>query len=948
MRLVQLERFPLAAVRSAALTVILAAILATAGRVQAAADDDKRPARDGAADKLFTLKVLPLLKSKCLGCHGEDPEDLQGDYDVRTRSSLLKGGESKELALVPGNPDKSPLFQAVNWEELEMPPKENDRLTKEQIEILRSWIAVGAPWPGPVIQKRIRLVESQKTSTKDGLIVETSGGLSDDWNSRRYKPESLWAFRPMADVELPLNTQNPIDAFVARKLDQAGVKASPRADKLTLLRRATFDLLGLPPTPKQVETFLKDDSAQAFEKLVDRLLASPRYGERWGQHWLDIVRYADTSGYSNDWERSNAWRYRDYVIRSINADKPYDRFVLEQIAGDELEPKNPEMLVAVGFLRMGPWEHTGMSVAKFTRQQYLDDLVNSVGQTFLSTAMRCCKCHDHKFDPLPTKDYYRMYAAFATTQPAERNAPYLKSESTKGFDQGRTTVQALLDHAVKDKQRVLDKQEAAARKWYAERGQKYVPEAKRKRLPDDEKPPRHHGWDHVDEGTFKVRRQDERIWKRRLQRFQPLAQSVYSGGDLYQQSANLHKPYKNNKAELKQSEQLPESHVYAGGSVFAPTDVVTPGVLSVLRHAPATGTEKDPYRLPGGMSGRRLGLARWIASEENPLAVRSITNRVWHYHFGKGIAGNPNNFGETGRKPTHPELLDWLGGWFVENGWSLKKLHKLVMTSKTYQQSARHPEMASLREKDPNNHLLAYFSPRRLTAEELRDGMLAVSGELNLAMGGLPVHPEINLEVALQPRMLQSSLAPAYQPSPTPAERNRRSIYAYRTRGQADPFLEVFNQPNPNDSCEIRDASSVTPQIFTLLNSDVMTDRSIAFALRLQQERKSLDGQIARAFELAYGRAAAKDEARLLSQYVQKMVTHHVQNVPQPKAKPTVVSRSLVEEFSGLAFEYEEWLNIYDTSYVSDRKAWEVKPETRALADLCMVIFNSHEFVHAY
>ncbi len=926
--------------------VLVIAFTMTA-RLQAA-EVEKPSTRRAAANKLFTLKVLPLLKGKCLGCHGEDAEDIQGGYDVRTRASLLKGGESEEAALIPGKPNESPLFQAVNWDELEMPPKENDRLTPEQIVILRDWITAGAPWPDAAAQKAIHIAERQQKVTKDGAIVETSGGLSDEWTFRRYKPESLWAFRPLTDVEPPSKTKNPIDAFVADKLKKSGFQSAPPADKLTLLRRATYDLLGLPPTPEQVKTFLSDDSPQAYDKLVDRLLASPRYGERWGQHWLDVVRYADTSGYSNDWERSNAWRYRDYVIRSINNDKPYDRFVLEQLAGDELELANPEMLVAVGYLRMGPWEHTGMSVAKFTRQQYVDDLVNSVGQTFLSTAMRCCKCHDHKFDPIPTKDYYRLYAAFATTQPAERNVPYLDSENTAGFAESQVRVQALLDHAVKDKQRVLDKQEEAARKWYAERGKEYLSEAKRKNVPDNEKPPRHYGWDHVDEGTFKVRRQYERIWTRRLQRFRPLAQSVYSGGDLYQQSAYLHMPLKDKKGEVWNSKQLPESFIYAGGSVFAPGDAVTPGVLSVLRLPTETDVKADAYALPAEMSGRRLALARWIASEKNGLAVRSITNRVWHYHFGKGIAGNPNNFGETGRKPTHPELLDWLSGWFIENGWSLKKLHKLVMTSETYRQSAGHSQMDALREKDPNNNLLAYYTPRRLTAEELRDGMLAVSGELNLAMGGLPISPEINLEVALQPRMLQSSLAPAYQPSPKPAQRNRRSIYAYRVRGQADPFLEVFNQPSPNDSCEIRDASSVTPQVFTLLNSDVMTDRSIAFALRLQQEGKALDAQIARAFELAFGRSANEDESQRLAAYVRKMAGYHREHAPQPKTVPTTVTRSVVEEFSGLAFEYEEWLNVYATEYVPDKKAWDVSPETRALADLCMIIFNAHEFVYVY
>ncbi len=916
--------------------------LATINALQAEAAKSTSTISD--AEKLFALKVQPLLKSKCFGCHGEKPDDLEGEYDVRTRESLLKGGESEDAAIIPGKPDASPFFHGVTWknDDLKMPPKENDRLTEEQVDTIRKWITAGAPWPDAKKQQAILLAERKQKVTADGTIIDTSGGLDEAWTYRRYKPESLWAFLPLTDVEPPSKAKNPIDAFVGTKLKQAGFAPSPPADKMTLLRRATYDLLGLPPTPKQVDTFINDKSPQAYTKLIDRLLASPRYGERWGQHWLDVVRYADTSGYSNDWERSNAWRYRDYVIRSINNDKPYNRFVLEQIAGDELEPKNPEMRIAVGFLRMGPWEHTGMSVAKFTRQLYIDDLVNSVGQTFLSTAMRCCKCHDHKFDPLPTKDYYRMYAAFATTQPAELNAPYLESENAKGFAEDRVRVQALLDFATKGKNRFLEKQEAAARKWYEERGKKYVPEAQRKKLPENVKPPRHLGWDHVDEGTFKVRRQDERIWTRRLQRFEPLAQSVYSGGDLYQQSVKLRKPAKDKIGAI------PESFLYAGGSVFAPADAVTPGVLSVLHLPTATATDTDPFALPTEMSGRRLALARWIASPNNSLAARSITNRVWHYHFGKGIAGNPNNFGDTGRKPTHPELLDWLTGWFLENGQSLKKLHKLVMTSQTYRQSAGHPQMAALREKDPNNKLLAYFAPRRLTAEELRDGMLSVSGELNLKMGGLPIRPGINLEVALQPRMLQSSLAPAYQPSPKPAERNRRSIYAYRVRGQADPFLEVFNQPSPNDSCEIRDASSVTPQVFTLLNSETMTDRSIAFALRLQQEKKSLNEQISRAFQIALGRDVKEDESKQLAQYVTKMIAYHRENVPQPKKMPTTVTRSLVEEFSGLAFEYNEWLNVYDTEYISDKKAWDVSPETRALADMCLVIFNAHEFVYVY
>jgi hypothetical protein len=341
----------------------------------------------------------------------------------------------------------------------------------------------------------------------------------------------------------------------------------------------------------------------------------------------------------------------------------------------------------------------------------------------------------------------------------------------------------------------------------------------------------------------------------------------------------------------------------------------------------------------------------------NPLAARSIVNRIWQHHFGRGIAGNPNNFGAKGARPTHPELLDYLAADFVENGWKMKRTHRLLMTSATYRQSSQHSEVEKLRVDDPNNELLAYFRPRRLTAEELRDAMLFVTGELNGTAGGLPVMPEINMEVALQPRMIQFSLAPAYQPSPTPAQRNRRTIYAYRVRGQSDPFLELFNQPNPNTSCEARDVAAVTPQALTLLNSDVMTDRSIAFALRLQQESdgKVKDGRvkpkdelafhIRRAFKLALGRDPTSAEQTRMLAYVSDMRRYH-KSVEVARVKfPTEITRSLVEEFSGKVFDYTEILPVFER-YVADKKAADVPAETRALADMCLLLLNANEFVY--
>ena len=911
-------------------------------------------ADDSAAEREFTLKVLPLLKAKCFACHGDDPKEIKGKFDVRTREGLLRGGSSQEPSIVPGKPEESPLYLAVTWEELEMPPKENDRLSTEQVDLIRRWIAAGTPWPDESAQKRYREAEWTVESTADGVIVKTSGGLADEWTYRRYKPEDIWSFRPVVKPEVPgiKGEGNPIDAFLESKRSGSGIEAAPQADPLTLIRRASYDLIGLPPTPAEIESFQVDwakDADRAWSDLIDRLLASPHYGEHWGRHWLDVARYADTGGYSNDYERSNAWRYRDYVIRSFNADKPYDRFIVEQIAGDELADasvlqrrngdeesvkqarlkgdytsEESEWIVATSFLRMGPWDNA-MVKSPEARQIFLDDVVNSVGQTFLSTTMRCLKCHDHKFDPIPTRDYYRMYAAFAGTQMAERPAPFLDAESRDGFNDGKQFVERMLAFAVQEKTAIEKKQEDAARTWYQEHNLKYVPRAARAKLPDEQKPPRNVGLDHTDEGQLKVREQDEWIWKRSLERYQPLAQSVYNGPDLDYSWDNARYLRIRGDTDTK---WRPRSTIYTGGSLEAPGLPVGPGVLSALGVPVEDNSTSDPYLLTEELEGRRLGLAKWIADPRNPLTTRSIVNRIWQHHFVLPIARTPNNFGAKGAKPTHPELLDWLAADFVEHGWTMKRVHRLIMTSRAYRQSGRHPAMDDLRTKDPENNLLAYFSPRRLTAEELRDSLLLVTGELNPKVGGLPAMPEINMEVALQPRMIQFSLAPAYQPSPTRAERNRRSIYAYKVRGQADPFMDLFNLPNPNDSCEERDTATVTPQVFTLLNSDVITDRSIAFAERLREEGGDISRKVERAFQLALGRRPSDAELERMTSYVRDMQAYHEGVAPGKSPIRPEFGASLVEEFSGKPFEYDEILPVFE-DYQADVKPSEVGTETR-------------------
>ena len=950
------------------------------------------------AERNFTLKVLPVLKEKCLGCHGGDAEDIKGEYSVVDRAHLLQGGESGEPAVVPGKPDEGTLLPAIRWEDYEMPPKENDRLTEAQIESIQQWIAAGAPWPDEETQAKYRDEEARREVTEDGVTFTTSGGTSAEWSNRRYQPEDLWAFRPVkrlmideqglltsevaqsqeAASEPHLNNQQSlfinhqltriIDALITHKLTEANIAPAPRADARDLIRRATFDLHGLPPTPEEVEAFVaasKQDHETAWTALIDRLLASPRYGEHWGRHWLDVTRYADTGGMSNDYERSNMWRYRDYVIRAFNEDKPYREFIIEQLAGDELAdesvrrrkeggqqsihkaqldgdytPQESEWIIASGFLRLGPWDNAMVEKPE-ARQMWLDDLVNITGQTFLSTTMRCVKCHDHKFDPIPTRDYYRMYAAFATTQMAERPAPFLPEENKAGFEEGKAHVQRLLDFAVDKKNELVEKRESAARKWFDEHDLPYKDENVRKDLPDEEKPPRHVGLDHVEQGRLKVREQDEWIWNRRLERYRPMAQSVYNAADFELAWNGARKLRIKRKG---QTGEPPQMHILTGGSLTALGDQVEPGVMSALPVL-VNPEADDPYLLTSSVDHRRLGLAHWIADPHNPLTTRSIVNRIWQWHFGVGLAANANNFGAKGAKPSHPRLLDHLAADFVEQGWTFKRLHRAIMLTEAYQRASTPPGNDGWKATDPNNRLLSHFPRRRLSAEELRDGILQITGELQERSGGLPIMPEINMEVALQPRMIQFSLAPAYQPSRTPDERNSRTVYAYHVRGQSDPFIELFNQPNPNESCELRESAAVTPQVFTLLNSDQMTDRSIAFAQRLQQEADEPAAQIHRAFELAFGRSATDEEAARLLQYLTDMIAYHRESPARPISYPSEITRSLVEEFSGKPFEYQEILPVFD-DYVPDTKAADVSPETRALADVCLLLMNANEFLY--
>ncbi len=867
-------------------------------------------------EKLFALHVKPLFAQKCMACHGGDPLKIKGGLDMRARASLLAGGDTygKEV-LIPGMGKKSFLYILSTRveEDMEMPPKEADKLTTQQTWWIRDWINEGAPWPSEG-----RIAQIQKEYAQ-GEQVLTARALSKDWQERRYETKKLWAYRPLQVETVPAG-EHPVDWFVDRKLKEAGLEPAPEASSRELYRRLSFGLTGLPPQPSKANEFEREfaKSKEALRAHGDELMASPHYGEHFARHWLDVVRYADSAGFANDYARPNAWRYRDYVVRSFNEDKPYAQFVKEQVAGDEMDPGNAENLVATGFLRMGPWEQTGMSVFKETRQMWLDDVTDSVGQTFLAHAMQCAKCHDHKFDPVPTRDYYAMMAVFSTTQFAERKAPFLPVESREGFASFTKLTQSKISAYEKQK---TELQQKIKRLKKAETGNAKVGD---------------NGLDPGDEAS------QSRILKNlirhriELDRVQPLTHAVYTGKTVAKKNVQgrLNMP-----PDPWQHGYLDPDVIYTGGSVDSLGEAVTPGGLSA---AESLGDMKvGPF--PTGRGKRRLALAEWIVNEKNPLAARVMVNRVWSWHFGRGLAGNPNNFGGTGELPTHPALLDYLAARFMKDGWSLKKLNQLLLSSQTYRRSSRHPDPDSLRKKDPLGLLYATFPPRRLAAEEIRDAMLRVSGELNPKVGGIPARPDLNPEVAFQPRQIMGGTASVYEPDPFPFQRNRRTIYAEKIRGLRDPFMEAFNQPVPDDSCELRQTSTVAPQALTLLNAEEVHDRALAFAARLLKERIKEPDVIQRAFALALGRSASVDELTACIERWNRATLTEQKKTPKPKFHNNKIQRTVMAEKTGEPYDFWEVLPVFET-YQPDLQGSEVDARTRGLAKVCLVIFNLNEF----
>ena len=927
------------------------------------ATDRDQPLTDTAAaspiEQLFVRRVRPLLAARCGACHGKTAERIEGSLALTDPAGISRAADSGHPAVIPGAPDASPLIRAVRRDDDDfsaMPPKEADRLSEEEIRWLKDWVAGGAPWPD---KERIALIQRRFAaawSAEDGVQVATSGGLSPEWDERSYDPAGLWAYqsvtKPVVPAASPSST--PVDAFLdARR--PTGLSVAPLADRRTFLRRLSFDLIGLPPTPAEVQAFTLDprNDAAAATAVIERLLASPHYGERMAQHWLDVVRYADSAGFANDYERGNAWRYRDYVVRAFNDDKPFDVFVREQIAGDELNPDDPESIIATGFLRMGPWELTGMEVPKIARQRFLDDITNSVGETFLAHSLRCARCHDHKFDPVPTRDYYAIQAVFATTQLAERAAPFLARENTDGFSERQYLTVSLTDYEA-ELSRIDRLQLNAATGWFSDHEgdrptwEDAVKKARKKaaagevfsaarrqmldqKIPEDHFPPRHIGLTTTEMKLARTARKGIERLRWSLDRYEPFALAVYSGPTphLKQVSRPLRLP-------AKLAGTIEKTCILAGGDPFAPTQAVSPGVLSAARIG---STE-----IPSTADGRRRAFADWLSHPDNPLTARVIVNRIWLWHFGEPLAGNPNNFGTTGKRPTHPELLDWLAARLIESNWSLKTIHREILTSAAYRRSSHHPEPRQLAELDPSGIHLAAFRSRRLSAEELRDAMLVASGELNRTVGGIPNRPEINPEVAFQPRTVMGSVAAAWTPNPLPQQRHRRSLYALKLRGLSDPMLEVFNKPGPDFSCERRDTSTVTPQVFSLLNGKNTLARSLALAADLLAADAKDEQAVDQCFERILSRTPTPPErAACLAHWRDLTKLEASVNYPRQHL-PLKIQRTVIEEMTGEMVSFFEHLPAH-ADFVPDLQPADCDARTRGLASICLVLFNSNEFI---
>jgi len=802
------------------------------------------------AEVSYSTEVQPLLQKHCYQCHGG--KDTLSELDLTSSAGIAKGG-LKGPAVTAGQLDKSSLYLHVAGLKAPQMPL-GTKLDDAAIVVLRTWIEEGAK-----IDSEVEVSES--APTKQG---------ESKW----------WAFEKPVRSQLPRVADarwqaNPIDQFLFASMADKGVKPAPPADKRTLIRRVYLDLTGLLPPPAAVEEFIANDSPEAFSEIVERLLASPSYGERWGRHWLDVVRYADSSGYEHDYDYPHAWRYRDYVIDSFNDDKPYDRFVKEQLAGDELDDSGYDELIATSFYRIGARVLFREKDNPHYRYNYLDDMIATTSKTFMALSVECARCHDHKFDPIKQVDYYRMMAIFF---------PHIR------YDFPLAPPEVIVQHEretaeIEAKIKPLRKQRNAIKKPYADlafqeqlksfpqeiqlafstpeeqrtEGQKLLAAQVRPYGLEPEKM-------YSAEDLAKEKELEAQIAELEDQKPEPLPMAMgIRDGDYRAAPDGLGDEPQPGKGERENFENA-GAWIPVAGKPFNPPQAfllpnadwrskgpeIEPGLIEVIarpddfRPAPPTNGRAS--------SGRRKALADWIASPNHPLTARVAVNRIWQHHFGRGIVLTANNFGKMGTLPSHPELLDWLATEFTRKGWSVKQMHRLILSSQAYQMASAYDSAENLK-ADPENFLLWRYPQRRLEGEAIRDIVLTAAGTLNLEAGGEPFFPPIPQSVRdnfIKGDWDMTEEGPAVW---------RRSVYSYWKRGLRYPLFEVFDLPSPNISCERRTTTTVPTQALTLLNNEFLLDQAARFAKRIDTETEGDDEQIERIYEIAFSRHPTEAEA---------------------------------------------------------------------------------------
>ena len=728
--------------------------------------------------KFFETSVRPVLVEHCQKCHGEKKQ--WAGLRLDSRAAVLRGGDSG-AAVQPGKPNESLLIKAVRHEDEDLKMPENSKLADRQIADLVRWVEMGAPFP-----------EVSKTAV-------------------RSRDPNHWAFQPPAAPPVPevknvAWADSTLDRFVLAKLEAAGLAPAERADKRTLIRRVTFDLTGLPPTPAQIEDFLKDDRPDAYAQLVDRLLSSPAYGERWGRHWLDVARYADSNGLDENIAHGNAWRYRDYVVAAFNEDKPFDQFILEQLAGDLLpasdEAHRHQLLIATGFMTIGPKVLAEVNQDKM-KMDIVDEQLDTFGRVFLGLTLGCARCHDHKFDPIQTADYYGLAGVFKSTKTMETYTKVAKWHENPLASPAATAMKAEYDAQLAMKKQALDAFIVAADK-----------QAKDK-LPADAKPPE------------------------KLETLYPEATKAELA-KLREALAGVEKNPPDLPAAMGVTEdKVVDLAIHIRGNPLKLGDVVP-------RHTPPVVRGPQPSAFSTSESGRRQ-LAAWLTDPQHPLTSRVIVNRVWRWHFGTGLVRTTDNFGLLGESASHPELLDWLARRFVADGWSFRSLHRLIPNSRTYQLSSL-PD-AALVAADPENRLYGRANVRRLEAEEVRDALLQISGKLDSTVGGsllkvknrgyLFDHTSIDLSDYTS---------------------QRRSLYLPVIRNNVFDLFQLLDFPDPAVPSGDRAMTTVAPQALLMLNSDFVMQSADELARRLLSEAGSDDERLSRLSQTVLGRDATAQE----------------------------------------------------------------------------------------